>query len=44
MRFVSPATPLNLRMICSAASRSEDEFDLSREGNVSLLSLNVDRI
>jgi hypothetical protein len=25
MRFVTPTTPLSLRMICSAASRSEDE-------------------
>ena len=25
IRFVTPTTPLSLRMICSAASRSEDE-------------------
>ena len=44
MRFVTPTTPLNLRMVCSAASRSEDEFDLSRQYQVTIFSLDVDRI
>jgi hypothetical protein len=42
MRFVTPTTPLSLRMICCVTVGRR--VDLSREGNVSLLSLHVDRI